>query len=454
MNLTLEIARRANALRYEHFPLDALRWAKIAITDMVGCALAGAREDTTEKLLHALATSSDAGPCSVIGRSERLGSLDAALVNGTSGHALDFDDTSKSLAGHPTVIILPAALALAEEQDASGRSVLDAYVVGLETATRIARGVNFHHYEKGWHPTATLGIFGAATACARLLGLDDQRLATALSLCVSLASGVKANFGSQTKPLHAGTAVRNGLFATLLAREGFSANLEAFEHPQGFLEVFNGAGHYAAERILADWATPLDLLNPGISIKKYPCVYSVHGAIDAAIALQSKHRVQPHAIARVIVCMHQRRLLPHVQRPAESTLDAKFSLPYAVARALVNGRVALDHFEGDAYRDPLIRRVMALIATEGHTDDDNDYGAQVRVELKDGTVLTESVPAPLGRGPEVPLPTSMLRAKFEDCAARVLEKGKVGDLFESLQQLETISRVRTVTRLMTVGGAP
>lgn len=449
MSLALEIARRANALDPESFSGTARETAKVAIADMLGCALAGAPESTTALALAGLAVGNVAGGCSVLGASERLRPLDAALVNGTSGHALDFDDTSKSLAGHPTVIIVPAALALAEQQDLTGKDLLDAYIVGVETATRIARGVNFHHYEKGWHPTATLGIFGAAAACGRLLKLDDQALATALSLCVSFASGVKSNFGSQTKPLHAGLAARNGLFAALLASEGFDANPVAFEHPQGFLEVFNGAGNYDAQRMLEGWAAPLDLDGPGISIKKYACVYSVHGAVDAALAIASEHRIEASQIARVTVTMHRRRLLPHVMRKAENPLDAKFSLQYAVARALVDGRVSLEHFEGTAYRDPHVRDAMERIETQAHDDDSNDYGATVSVRLRDGTVLERSVPAPLGRGPEIPLPLPMLRAKFEDCARRSLDAAQVGPLFDRLVTLEAQPSVRDLAISMT-----
>jgi 2-methylcitrate dehydratase PrpD len=448
MSIALELARRINALRADRFPAEAIDWAKIAITDLIGCALAGAREDVVPIVVKAATTAVRDGGCTVIGSNERLRMLDAALVNGTAGHALDFDDTSKSLAGHPTVVIMPALLALAEQQKGSGEDVINAYIVGVEAATRIARGVNFHHYEKGWHPTATLGIFGAAVACGWLLRLDDQQMMSTLALCVSHASGVKSNFGSQTKPLHAGVAARSGLFAACLAQRGFTASADAFEHPQGFFEVFNGAGHYHPERMLKVWGAPLDLLAPGISIKKYPCVYSIHGAIDATIVLATEHRIGVDDVAKVTVMMHRRRLLPHVQRQATSGLDAKFSLPYVIARALVNGRVPMEHFEGENFRDPIVRHVMGLIKTKAHDDDANDYGATVEVWLKDGSVLNHSVPAPLGRGPEIPLPTSMLRDKFMDCATRVLPAEQGANVFEAFPHLEDAADVRDVTALL------
>jgi len=443
MTLALEIAGRAGALDGATFDPQAIKWAKDAIADMIGCALLGANTETTEAVLRA--DDFAAGPCLILGRRERLGRLDAAFVNGTSGHALDYDDTSKSLSGHPTVIIVPGLLALAEVLDASGRDFVNAYIVGVETATRIARGVNFYHYEKGWHPTATLGIFGAAAAAARLLRLSDQEMAHALAICTSLASGTKANFGTSTKPMHAGLSARNGLFAALMAAQGIVASPVAFEHEQGFLEVFNGAGNYDRQKMLDGWAEPLDLLKPGISIKKYPCVYSVHGAIDAAIALNRAGGFTAQDVASVLVRMHPRRLLPHVRNPATSALNAKFSLPYSVSRGLVNGAVTLDHFDDEALHDPDVSRVMGLVSMEPHDDDANDYGAEVRVTLRDGSVLSEVVAAPLGRGPEVPLPAEMLETKFADCASRALRPERISTVFGMLMALEELGSMRRLT---------
>lgn len=443
MSLSLELANRAASLDPAAFDPEAARWARNAIADMIGCALLGARTAITEAAL--LPGTQAGGRCLVLGRSERLGRLDAAFVNGTSGHALDYDDTSKSLSGHPTVIIVPGLLALAETSGASGREFLDAYIIGVEAATRIARGVNFHHYEKGWHPTATLGIFGAAVAAAALLRLDRQKTANAISIAASLASGIKANFGTPTKPLHAGLAARNGLFAALLAARGVNGAPAALEHPQGFLEVFNGAGTYGAERMLSGWGAPLDLLAPGISIKKYPCVYSVHGAIDAVIALHDGPLKDSRPVTDVLVRMHPRRLLPHVRNPATSALNAKFSLPYAVARGLVDGQVRLEHFEEDALRDPEVVRVMRLIRMEPHDDDSNDYGAEVVVRLQDGTTLRQFVETPLGRGPEAPLPQVMLEAKFLDCAGRSLTDAGAKEVFAALMALQDLATMTELT---------
>ena len=446
MNLAVAIAEKANALRFADLPGEAIEWAKIAITDALGCALAGAVEDVSKISLRVCRTANPGGGnCTVLGTCECLPSFDAALVNGVSGHALDFDDTSKSMAGHPTVVILPAILALGEELGASGRDLLVAYVTGLETATRIARGVNFQHYEKGWHPTATLGVFGAAAACSRLLKLDVARTAHALGIAVSLSCGVKSNFGSQTKPLHAGAASRSGLLAARFAEQGFTASADAFEHPQGFLAVFNGEGNFDTSRILSGWGQPLDILNPGISIKKYPCVYSIHSAIDCAVLLRQKHGFPSKSITGVTVTMHKRRLLSHVQRDADSPLNAKFSLAYGVARGLVDGHVSMAHFEGAAYLDAAVRHVMERIVARAHSNDAQDYGATVCVDLDDGRSLVEALEVPLGRGPESPLPEAMLKAKFQDCARRVLAPDQADEVYALLRRLESVPDIRSVT---------
>lgn len=443
MSLSRELARRIVALDPTSFDPEAVKWALNAIADMIGCTLLGAPTQTTDAAL--MPDIYGRGPCLVLGRKERLGMLDAAFINGTAGHALDYDDTSKSLSGHPTVIIIPGLLALAEANNTSGKMFTHAYIIGVEAATRFARGVNFQHYEKGWHPTATLGIFGAAVAACVLMKLNEEQIANAISISASLASGIKANFGTSTKPLHAGIAARNGLFAALMASKGVNGSPVALEHAQGFLEVFNGTGNYDATRMLVNWAEPLDLLAPGISIKKYPCVYSVHGAIDASIRLHDDSLANTTAVADVLVRMHPRRLLPHVRNPATSALNAKFSLPYAVSRGLVNGAVLLDHFEENALHDPEVTRIMGLIRMEPHEDDANDYGAEVMVTLKDGSVLRQSVPAPLGRGPETPLPQEMLQAKFADCARHSLSIEGATKVFDMLMQLDSLPRVASLT---------
>ena len=287
------IAERIGRISYADLPQEAVHWAKAAILDTVGVMLAGTAEPCTQIVARVLAAGgagSHAGECLIFGTDHRAAPLDAALINGTAAHALDFDDVSNSMGGHPSAPIVPALFASGEMLDCTGRDFIAAYVAGFETETRIGRGVNLHHYEKGWHPTATLGVFGAAAACCHLIGLDRAKTAQALAIAASLAAGIKANFGTMTKPLHVGHTARSGLFAAMLAREGFTANDAALEHKQGFLRVFNGPGNFDVDSILADWGRPYDILSPGLGIKQHPCCGSTHPAVDAMLALRAERR--------------------------------------------------------------------------------------------------------------------------------------------------------------------
>src|SRR5262252_6168173 len=225
MTIATELARRIRAFTYDGLPDAALEWAKTGILDTVGVTLAGSAEPCAQIMLRVCTAT---GPALVFGSAQRVSVTDAALVNGVAAHALDFDDCNNTLGGHPSAPILPGLFALADTMPVSGRDFIAAYVAGFETETRIARAVNLHHYDKGWHPTATLGVFGAAAAASLLLALTEEQTATALAIAASLSSGLKANFGTMTKPLHIGRCAQNGMLAAMLAREGMTASHDAF----------------------------------------------------------------------------------------------------------------------------------------------------------------------------------------------------------------------------------
>jgi len=447
MTLIEQIAGKIVGIRYADLPQEATLWSKAAILDTVGVTLAGAREDCVRIVEQTLATGGAHGPCLIFGGDRRTGPLDAALINGTAAHALDFDDVSNSLGGHPSAPIVPALFALAETADCpekriGGADFIAAYVAGFETETRIARGVHFHHYEKGWHPTATLGVFGAAAACCHLLRLDAAHTAQALAIAASHASGIKANFGTMTKPLHVGHTARSGLWAAMLAKSGFTANNAALEHKQGFLMVYNGEGNFAADAILKDWGDPYDVTRPGPAFKQYPCCGSTHPALDALLALRREHAMRADKIARIESWTHPRRLA-HTNRPDPKTgLDAKFSVQYCLARAALQGQIRLEDFEGNAHDDPTVRALMTRIHAEARSDE--ALGAQVRVTFDDGAVITKQVGAALGRGPDDPLPAGALEAKFANCASRALPAAQVARLQAMLDALETAPSVAAV----------
>lgn len=448
--LAEELSARIVASTFDQLTPLARRYAKVGLLDTLAVGMAGADDDAAIIARRIVGTA--AGPALAWGTGERLSVLEAAFANGVAANVLDFDDCTDNLGGHPSSPILPALIGLAEERGASGREVLTAYVVGFETETCLGRGVNFHHYEKGWHPTATLGIFGAAAACAKLMGLDEHRTMHALALCTSLAAGIKSNLGSMAKPMHIGHCSRSGLMAARLAAEGFTANPDAFEHHQGFLEVFNGAGHYDIDRILAKWGTPWEIEMPGIAIKQYPCCLSTQAVVDAMLRLVREHDVHPADVARVDGRISPRRL-EHTDRPApRSALDAKLSVQYVLARALVDREITLPHFQGESHRDPGVRQAMTLVhvaALDAPTlAREGDMYADVAVTLKDGRSFADHIDRPVGHEAGVPLAPDLHKAKFEACTRRHLGQRQMDDFYAAVQAFERIEDIRALTTLM------
>jgi 2-methylcitrate dehydratase PrpD len=452
VSVARDLAGKILTVTNRDIPDAAKKWARTAILDTIGVALAGSVEESV-RILNDLA---DMGPgrCLILGGARRTHCLDAVLINATAAHALDFDDVNLTMGGHPSVPLVPAILALGEIEGASGGDAITAYVTGFETMARIGRAVHFHHYEKGWHPTATIGIFGTVAAAARILKLDEARTATALGLAVSLAAGVKANFGTMTKPLQVGMSARNGVMAALLARDGFTANPDAFEHDHGFFNVFNGPGTFDVARIMAEWADPFDIVATGVELKQFPCCGSTHSAIYCMLDLAREHGLRAAEVTGIEVLTNPRRL-PHTNNPEPQTgLEAKFSLPYVVARALTDGGVAFAHFEDDAWFEPPIRRLLRLIRTGEHPEmgreTENQFGAEVTVTTGDGR-FSARIDHQIGRGPANPMSRDELRAKFEDCAGRALPAGRIGPAFEMLENLEKMASLRELTDALAPG---
>ena len=416
------------------------------IIDLVAVTVSGAATATSNRLRRAVEISDGDGRCTVIGTPFRASAKDAALANGTSAHAEDFDDFNEAFGGHPTVAVLPALLVLAEARGKSGADVIRAYVAGVEAESRLADAVHFHHYEKGWHPTSTLGVFGAAAGAADLLDLPAKETATALSIAASLASGIKSNFGADTKPLHAGHCNQSGLMAALLAEQGFTAGDSTLEGPQGFFEVYNGAGNYEVERLLTDWFDVPKIIDPGVSIKQFPCCGSTHAAIYAAFELHNAGCPAPSDIERVQVQMHPRRL-PHTDTPNPRTpLDAKFSVQYVTARALATGRIGSADFAPGAYDQgeiaALTQRVSAGPSEVYAARSDRGFAAQVTVIDKQGHSVTHEYLKPPGRGPGNPMTDAELKLKFDDCASQALTGAGGKSAFQMLTQFEALDDLR------------
>ena len=258
------------------------------------------------------------GPALVFGTSHRTSALDAALINGTASHALDYDDVSGVLGGHHSAPVTAPIFALGEQLKVSGKRALAAYIIGVETEVRLSRAVNFHHYDKGWHPTATLGTFGAAASAAHLLGLDVARTAKALALAASFSCGLKANFGTMTKPLHVGHVGRNGLFAALIAERGFESQPRRARAQAGLARGLQRRGHLLPERMFENWGSPWEIETAENGLKQFPCCGSTHPAIAMMLALVREEGVKADAVEGIEILAHRRRL-PHTNNPDPRT---------------------------------------------------------------------------------------------------------------------------------------
>ncbi|GAB3573431.1 MmgE/PrpD family protein [Amycolatopsis endophytica] len=446
------LAEKTTAVRYEDLDDHARRLVRTAFADTLGVALAGADfAGITAIRTAAGITPAETGSL-VLGTADRVPALDAGLLNGVAAHALDLDDGNSAMGGHPSALLVPALLALGEETDATAADIAVAYTAGYEVMIRLAYGLNPGHYQRGWHPTATLGVIGVAAAAARLLGLSAERTATAMAVAVSHAAGVKANFGTMTKSLHVGQAVRNGIFAARLAEAGSTANPGALDHHQGFLPLYQGASGYDASRIVAGLDGPPLACSERNPIKIYPCCHSTHGAIEAARVIRGTDGFDADSVEDIEIVVDPNRM-PHTDRPVlTEALSGKFSVQYVTSRALLTGSVVLADFDGDAHRDPatlaLMSKVRVRPAPRGGTP--NSFAATIRITQAGGSEFTAT------REPYLPdndatVDPPVLWEKFADCAGRVLPAERVAALSDALRGFPAArTGVRELARLAEV----
>ncbi len=434
--VSLQFARNIRSFFNRDFSPEAYERARAAITDMIGVMLAGSRHEGGNILRSVVLPTAASGKSRVFGTELRLNALDAALLNGTAAHMLDYDDSNSHLHGHVSVAVLPAILALADENEINGRDVLKAYLTGFEAAARLGNTVSRRQYTHGWHPTTTVGLFGAVAAAAVMSGLTDEQTAMALGIATSLSAGIKSNFGTMTKPLVVGHANRNALLAVALAKNGFTSGPRAFEHHQGFFAVFNGApDSYDATPLIESWNSVPRILDPvkGNKLKLYPCCYALAAPLDGIFGLKEEHGLKAEHVREVTIGVHPIRY-PHINVPApQSPLEAKFSTTYAIARALVGDAITLEDFEDSGrFADPETRRLMECTTLYAY-DSENAGGAAITITTTEGNKLERFVEGALGSTYARPLPNERMQEKFLDCASRAMPLDQAKSLMERLQ---------------------
>lgn len=379
--VTARLVEHARAISFDEIPSEVVLAAKTCVLDWLGCALAGSHEPLTEILTAEAATH---GPAGLIGREERTSVHWAALINGAAAHALDYDDTHLMMSGHPSVPVLPGLFALAEEREADGRAFLTAFVAGVETECRLGALMGLPHYVAGWHSTATFGTFGAAAACAHLLGLDEKGWANAFGIAGIQAAGLKSVFGTMSKPFQAGKASANGLLAAMLAARGFTSATDILETDQGFAATHAGSLDESVLAGLRDRFLVRDTV-----FKYHASCYLTHSAMEAAIALREQHKIATDNAQRVeVVVPHGHLAVCNISEPATG-LEGKFSLRATVAMALCGDDTA----DPSVFTDERMRSLMGVrdLIIVRPSDDVIGTQSRVEIELPGGRTVSETV---------------------------------------------------------------
>jgi 2-methylcitrate dehydratase PrpD len=438
------------------WPAAAWEAAHRAFIDLIAVAVPGAAEPVTRRVFETV-EDWGAGPSAAIGQGARLAAPWAALVNGTAAHALDFDDNFDPAKAHATAVLAPAIIALAEQEGASGRACLDAYVAGLQILGRVGQGVNPAHRNRGWHATATIGAIGAAAACARLLKLDARRAAYAVSIATSMAGGFMAQFGTMTKPLHAGLAAKSGVLSACLARAGIDAGVATLDGPTGMNRLMVGPDYEQLRDTLTHVehgqnlrfeteavGDPLLILSSGLKLKRFPNCGSAHRAMDGLVALRQAHGFAADDIAAIHVRAPVSHLNNLMYQVPEDALQAKFSLEYALTCVAMTGNCTLADFTDEAATRPAFAAFYARIHRHPVDKAEGEFPTEVEVRLADGRAYETAVPWPAG-SLAVPFTQAQLWAKYEGCVAPILPPERAVALRAALEALPGLASIAPLT---------
>lgn len=428
---------------------EARERAALAYADTIGVTLAGAHEPAA-RMAQAMAAdeATGTGACRVLGTALCAGPELAAFANGVAAHALDYDDMCFVSLAHPSCALVPATLAVGELAATPGALLLDAYVAGFEIECRLGTVMNPRHYhQRGWHCTSSIGTVGAAAAAARVLGLDAGRTRHALGIAASAACGLKENLGTMVKPLHAGLAARNGVMAARLAARGFTASPHAIDGPQGYLAAMDSEGP-SLEPAVSDLGSRWEILETGVTVKLYPSCAATHPPLDALIDLQRREQFSATDVDAIDVEVDSMtpRLLIH-PRPATG-LEAKFSMPFCAAAAVVYGRLDINTFDGEHIRNPEVQALLPRVTLRANAAFDAFAPlsqARVTVRLTDGRTFTQAADG--ARGYPGRLTDDELATKFASCAAATLTAAGAAAAWPSLRHIASVKNVRDLTAL-------
>ena len=434
-------------------PATTIEAARRGLLDTLGCALAGTQEPVAEIVADWVAENSTAGKAKVWGRHQSTGPVYAAFANGVSAHALDFDDSHPSVRGHASASLVPTAIAVGEAAGASGRDVLAAYAIGIEIAGKIGRAFGHGLVRGGWHPTAIVGALGATAVAARLSGHDAETLQRAWGIVASEVSGLVRNFGTMTKPFHAGHAARSAVVATSMAGAGMTADSEIFDGDDGVFDVYGAEGEAPAD-LIAELGARWEIVDPGNYVKRWPCCYSNHRPIGALLRLIEENGLRADEVDEVVVSFLPSGDSALVSRQPKTGLEGKFSIEYVVAALLLDGGLVLETFTDAQVMRPSAQALLGKVRRETIADDKNYTGLvghnEVTVTTGRGRFHTREDRTP--GSPAWPIDDADRAAKFVDCAGLSLGDEAARVLLTVVEKTSDLTNIGALTDATTPFG--
>src|SRR5262245_45246246 len=454
--ITQRLAEFVIDTRTSDIPSDVLEASRDALIDTLGVALVGSLDEVGEITLRYVSDLGARREATVWGSAVATTVAEAAFANGVSGHALDFDDVHASVHGHPCTTLVPAILPAGEASGSSGRDVLAAYAIGLEVGGKLGIAFGNGHYQRGWHSTATTGVFATAAAAARLLGLNVAQLRNALGMAASQASGLLRNFGTMTKPFHAGHAARCGVQAALLARAGFTADISIFDGDTSFLRTYGEADAQPLEPLLEHLGKPWEAVKPGISYKRWPCCYCNHRTISVMREMLKTHDIRPADVQAIEIGFPPGTDTPLIYTNPQTGLEAKFSIEYSAAATALDGKVGIDTYTDVMVNRPEARAMLKKVRRYRIDDAKMYSGAvgynDVLVRTSRGEFKVRENRAP--GSPDWPMSAAERNEKFLDCAGRVLGSAGAKRVLDMLITTASLANLAELTRALVPAQGP
>lgn len=445
MSFTKTLSQWIVGLRYEDLPREVVPWVKAATTDYFAVALAGVPAEGLKILRKHVWSQYAKGDATIIGDTDRLSAEAAALYNGTMAHWEEYDDATYGMAGHPSVVTMPALFAACELGSATGRDFIVAYVAAVEVCAKIGRLTYPRSVVIGWHPTAIIGPLAAATAAGRIWGFDATTMETALGIAASYSSGLRPQLGMMVKPLHAGLAARGGIAAAMLARDGFVGATGLIEDKHGFAQAFSGGEPGDFEALEKKLGDPLEILDPGLAFKIFPSNFHTQAGVVAILKMVKEDGVKAEAVES-IRCLANHMIQHSLWNDNPKTgLEGKLSLHYCIAAALVDGQLEVEQFTDERARDPRIREAIRKVTIEPHPEMANlDFkagaaflGMEVVIKLRNGSTVSRRITTGFSvPGVDGERVHAELNDKFVRNAKRVLPEAKIRDCMARIATLE------------------